>query len=265
MSDNSYGDPPITDALVVHDRDLEWTTVYSWMRDGVMNSAWPGQGKNVPPDGTEIGVKLINFPVGSVRAIMMKTSARTHPHGSYEDVLFYQIGGRRVQMCEDESGLLNPGDVSFEPHGVEHSMYQLIAGPFVEFALPAPVRTNGRPVWMKSSEAREIDCAVWSGGTAEGPDAYWAPSEAKRHVRRFFSFPGHDLIETKLPAGCPTIPRDDVHDTLFYVVSGRLLADIGGTVTPVETGDSLRAPKGVRYTFTATDDSVLIQAAARTL
>ena len=264
MSDSSYGDPAVTDSLVVHDRDLEWTTVYSWMRDGVMNSAWPGQGKNVPPDGTEIGVKLINFPVGAVRAIQMKTSARTHPHGSYEDVLFYQISGRRVQMCEDESGVVNPGDVSFEPHGVEHSTYQLIGGQFVEFALPAPVRDKGRPVWIKASEAREIDCAVWDGGYAEGPDAHWAPSGAKRHVRRVFSFPGHDLIETRLAAGCPTIPRNDVHDTLIYVVSGQLEADIGGTVTTVEAGDSLRVPQGTAYAFTATADCVLIQAAART-
>ena len=265
MSDSSYGEPPVTEALVVHDLDLEWTTVYSWMRDGVMNSAWPGQGKNVPPDGTEIGVKLITFPVGSVRAINLKTGARTHPHGSYEDVLFYQIGGRRVQMCEDESGTVNPGDVSFEPHGVEHSTYQLIGGRFVEFALPAPVRQQGRGVWMKSSEAREIECAVWAGGSAEGPDAHWAPSEAKRHVRRFFSFPGHDLIETRLPAGSPTIPRDDIHDTLFYVVSGSLQANLGGTTSAVEAGDSLRAPKGVTYAFTAKEDSVLIQAAARIL
>lgn len=265
MRNDNPADPPPADALVVHGRDVPQLTVYSWMRDGVMTSAWPGDGKEVPPDGTKIGVKIINFPIGSVREIYLETGARTHPHGSHEDVLFYQIGGRRVQMCEDESGTVDPGDVSFEPHGVEHATYQLIGGLFVEFALPAPRRDGGHGIWIKRADAPVVPCAVWDGGAAEGPDAYWAPAGAARHERRLFSFPGHDLIETRLPAGTRTAPRSEEHDTLFYVVVGRAEAEIDGVVTAVEAGDSLRAPRAAPYAFRALEDCVLIQAAARIL
>jgi len=267
MADASYGNPAITDALHVSGSTLPWETVHSWMRDGHMQTAWSGEGKNVPPDGTEITLKIIAFPVGSVREIVLKTGASTHHHGSYEDVLFYQIGGRRVQLCQDESGTLDAGDVSFEPHGVDHSTYQLIGGPFVEFALPAPERSGSeaRGLWIKASEAREIPCAVWDNGSAEGPDTYWAPSDAKRHTRHIFSVPGHDLIETRLPAGSPTAPRRDVHDTLFYVISGTAQVTIGDATFDAVAGDSLRAPAGSAYAFTATQDAVVIQAAARKL
>jgi quercetin dioxygenase-like cupin family protein len=268
MHNDNPGDPSPTQQLVVRGRDLPWLTVYSWARDGEMHSAWPGDGKDIPYDATEIGLKLVNFPIGSVRHIVLKTGARTHPHGSSEDVLFYQVDGRRVQMCEDESGIKNPGDVSFEPHGVQHSTYQLIGGLFVEFALPAPRRTGGRPVWIRASEARGIPCATWEGPDglrwAEGPDAYWSPTEAVPHVRRVFSFPGHDLVETVLPAGSRTPPRSDIHDTLFYVVRGRLRWLLGDCEI-VEAGDSLRAPAGAEYGLEAIEDAVIIQAAARLL
>jgi quercetin dioxygenase-like cupin family protein len=266
MQTDNPGDPPPTQSLVVRSRDIEWLTVHSWARNGAMQSAWPHDGKDIPEDATEIGVRLVNFPIGSVRHITLKTGARTHPHGSAEDVLFYQVTGRRVQMCEDESGTKSPGDVSFEPHGVEHSTYQLIGGLFVEFALPAPHRPGGRPVWLKASEAREIPCATWTGQTglewADGPEAHWAPASATRHLRRVFSFPGHDLIETVLHKGARTRPRCDVHDTLFYVVRGQLLWSVGETIE-VEEGDSLRAPAGQEYELEAITDAMVIQAAAR--
>ncbi|WP_404479928.1 cupin domain-containing protein [Novosphingobium sp. BL-52-GroH] len=269
MPDHHRGNPPPTDALFVPGSAGERVLVHSWMRDGHMQSAWPGDDTVVPPDGTPIHVKIINFPIGSVREVHLDTGARTHPHLGYEDVLFYQIGGRRVQMCEDETGRLDPGDVSFEPNGVEHSTYQLIAGLFVEFALPAPVRPGGRGSWLRADQARDVPCAVWSeDGTlrlADGPDAFWAPAEAQRHVRRVFSFPGHDLIETVLPASGRTAPRTEIHDTLFYVISGSGSMTIGESAFAVQAGDSLRAPAGTAYSIAAGDDVTLIQAAARLL
>jgi quercetin dioxygenase-like cupin family protein len=265
MHNDNPGDPPATQALVVHGRDVPRLVVHSWAREGHMHSVWPGDAIEVPPDGTRIGVKIINFPIGSVREIYLDTGARTHPHGSYEDVLFYQIDGRRVQMCEDQCGTVEAGDVSFEPHGVEHSTYQLVGGLFVEFALPAPERRGGRGVWIAASEARVVASAVVGDASLDGPEAYWAPHDAPRHERRVFSVPGHDLIETVLAAGGMTAPRREVHDTLFYVVRGSLSFRVGANSFAVEAGDSLRAPAGEAYAFVARDDCVVIQAAARAM
>ncbi|WP_336951608.1 cupin domain-containing protein [Sphingobium aromaticivastans] len=269
MPDHHRGKPPATEALFVPGTALERVRVHSWMRDGHMQSAWPGDTIDVPPDGTPIDVKIINFPIGSIREVHLASGVRTHPHGSYEDVLFYQIGGRRVQMCEEDSGTLNPGDVSFEPHGVEHSTYQLIGGLFVEFALPAPVREDGKGQWLRTDQARDIPCATWEEGgvlhCAEGPDAFWAPMGAHHYVRRLFAFPGHDLIETVLPTGGKTAPRSEANDILFYMIAGAGTMTIGDHDFRVQAGDSLRAPAGTSYMIEASDAITIIQAAARAL
>lgn len=269
MTDHYRGNPPPTDALFVPGAALERVLVHSWMRDEGMQSAWPGDDMPVPPDGTPIYVKIVNFPIGSMREVYLDAGARTHPHPSYEDVLFYQIGGRRVQMCEDETGTLNPGDASFEPHGVEHSTYQLRPGLFVEFALPAPVRPNGRGMWLSADEARVVPCAVWDEDGAcrfaDGPDAFWAPAQAHRHDRRVFAFPGHDLIETVLPAGGRTGRRTEVHDTLFYVIAGTGAMTIGETMFAIVAGDTLRAPATMAYAMQSDSGMTVIQTAARAL
>ena len=131
MSAYSPGDPPVTDKLIVHGRDVEQMTVYSWARDGTMHSAWPGEGKELPYDATKILVRIIAFPGASMREIYLEKGARTHPHDSYEAVLFYQISGRRVQMVNEHSFEVNPGDMTFEPAGVLHSTYQLVSGLFM--------------------------------------------------------------------------------------------------------------------------------------
>jgi quercetin dioxygenase-like cupin family protein len=269
MHNDNPADPAPTDALVVHEEDAEQMVVYSWARDGKMHSAWPHEDVEVPYDGTKIFVKIINFPIGSVREVFLETGARTHPHGSYEDVLFYQIGGKRVQMCETDAGQLLPGDASFEPHGVEHSTYQLIEGLFVEFALPAPQRVDGKGVWLRSDEARTIPCAVCEQGgsvmLAEGPEAHWAPESAQRYVRRIFAFPGHDLIETRLDAGIRSGERRYAHDTLLYVVSGKADFRVGGERFEVKARDTMRVPRGDAFEFVAREAFVVIEALARDL
>ncbi|MFM6831126.1 MAG: cupin domain-containing protein [Novosphingobium sp.] len=269
MTEHHHGNPPVTQALHVPANASDRVLVHSWMRDGAMQSAWPGDSIPVPPDGAPIHVRIINFPIGSIREVYLDAGVRTHPHPSYEDVLFYQITGRRVQMCEQDTGLLNPGDVSFEPNGVDHSTHQLIGGLFVEFALPAPVRQDGRGEWLRADQAREIACATWIDAgavqSAEGPDAFWAPDHAPRHTRRIFSFAGHDVIETVMPEGTYTAPRQECHDTLFYVVAGNGAVTIGDESHVLQTADSFRVPAAVRYAVQASGDLTFIQAAARPL
>lgn len=269
MTEHHHGNPPVTHALHVPASANERVLVHSWMRDGAMQSAWPGDPVPVPPDGAPIHVRIINFPIGSIREVYLDAGVRTHPHPSYEDVLFYQITGRRVQVCEQDTGLLDPGGVSFEPNGVDHSTHQLIGGLFVEFALPAPVRPDGHGAWRRADQAREIACATWVEDgvirSAEGPDAFWASPHAVRHTRRIFSFAGHDLIETVMPAGSFTLLRQDLHDTLFYVVAGNGAVTIGDEHHVLQSADSFRVPAAERYSVSASGDLRFIQAAARSL
>ena len=245
MSVDSPGEPQITHDLVVHRRDVPQLTVYSWSRDGTMNSAWPGDGKEVPVDGTEIKLRIVAFPGGSVREIFLDKEARTHPHPSYEDVIFYQLDGRRVQMCNERSRECNPGDACLEPVGVQHSTFQLIAGYFVEFAMPGPKLAEPEATWITAAEA--------------GPAT--APEGTPACLVKVFDLPGHPLVETRLARGATLLPRRDALEQMFYVVSGHLRVTLADTQDDVVTGDCMRSPAGSDYTFTALEDTVFIQTA----
>ena len=243
MSVDRSGEPEVTRQLVVHRHDLPQLTVYSWGRDGRMHSAWPGDGQVVPPDGTEIKLRIVAFPGGaSVREIWLDKEARTAPHPSYEDVLFYQIDGRRVQMCNEHSHEVNPGDACLEPCGVQHSTFQLIAGMFVEFALPAPPLPHGEATWITAAGARttlaQPGCTV-----------------------KTFDLPGHPLLETRLASGAAMPWRNEALDRLFYVISGRMRVTLGADADEVVAGDCVRCPAGSDFGCTALEDTHFIQTA----
>ncbi len=246
-----------------------------------MHSAWPGDGKEVPVDGTEIKLRIIAFPGGSVREIYLDKGARTHPHDSYEDVLFYQIDGRRVQMCKEHCHELNAGDATLEPAGIQHSTYQLVGGLFLEFAFPAPLQPAAEATWINADQAPTIEVAEWleDGKTVRvtSTDVLLAPLGAAHYSVRRFELPRYPLFETRIPQGTALLPRIDKVDQLLYVVSGKLnvtmnvtmngtmnvkSADRHGVIRDtVVTGDSLRSVAGHGYHFTALEDSVLVHTA----
>ena len=242
MSVDNPGEPEIRQELVVHRRDMPQLTVHSWSRDGTMLSAWPGDGKVPPVDACEIRLRIVAFPGGSVREIHLDKEARTHPHPSYEAVLFYQVDGRRVQMVNERSHEVNPGDACLQPTGVQHSTFQLIAGLFVEFAFPAPRLPGPEAIWITA-------------------DAVPAVESAPGVRVKTFAFPTYPLHETRLAAGAGVAARRDAADELFYVVSGRMTAAFGDTQVAVETGDCLRGLKGQGVGFVALEDAVFIRAA----
>ena len=254
MSVDSPGEPAITKDLVVHRRDVPQLTVYSWSRDGTMHSAWPGDGKEVPVDGTRIDLRIVAFPGGSIREIFLDKEARTHPHPSYETVLFYQVDGRRVQMCNERSHEVNPGDACLEPVGVQHSTFQLIAGTFVEFAMPALMLPNPEATWITAGEAGSGAAPPdWSGITVDGSPTC---------IVRTFDLPDHPLIETRLSEGATLPARRVARDQLFYVVRGRLRVKLADVDDEVFTGDCMCSPADSDYSFTALEDTVFIQTAA---
>ncbi len=255
MSVDRPGEPDVTEQLVVHRRDVPQLTVYSWARDGVMHSAWPGDGKQVPVDGTEIRLRIVAFPGGSVREIHLDKEARTHPHPSHEAVLFYQIDGRRVQMVNERSHEVNPGDACLQPTGVQHSTFQLIAGLFVEFALPAPLLPGPEATWITAAEAGAPVVPAWFGGAGD----------AGRCTVKTFALPGYPLHEVHLARGSVLAPRRLAVGQLFYVVAGRMAVMFAGVREEVRdevvTGDCMRGPAGCEVTFTALDDTVYLQTA----
>lgn len=242
MSVDSPGEPAITDQRVVHRRDVPQLTVYSWSRNGTMHSAWPDDGKEVPVDGCEIKLRIVAFPGGSVREIYLDKEARTHPHPSYEAVLFYQVDGRRVQMVNERSHELNPGDACLQPTGVQHSTFQLIGGLFVEFAFPAPLRPNPEAIWITAS------------------DASTSLIEVGRTLKTF-AFPGYPLYETRLAPGAAIAAQREASDQIYYVVSGRMNASLGDTHAEVGRGDCMHSRAGEVVAFTALEETVFIQAA----
>ncbi len=259
----------VTDKLIVHRRDNPQQTVYSWARDGKMLSAQAQDRNVVPIDGTEIHIRRIHFPGGWIREIHLNTSARTHPHDSYEDVLFYQIDGRRVQMCKEHSHEVNPGSVTLEPAGIEHSTYQLIGGLFLEFAFPAPPQPEAEATWIDRDQVQPIQIAEWMDGAklvrGFGDFTITAPAGAAFYSVRKFDLPRYPLFETSVPRGTELLPRKDLVDQLYYVVSGKLNATItapeGETRDEVVTGDSIRTVGGHSYQFVALEDSVLVHTA----
>ena len=254
MSVDRPGEPDVTEQLVVHRRDVPQLTVHSWSRDGVMHSAWPGDGKQVPVDGTKIHLRIVAFPGGSVREIHLDKEARTHPHLSYEAVLFYQIDGRRVQMVNERSHELNPGDACLQPTGVQHSTFQLIGGLFVEFALPAPLLPDPEATWITAAEA----------GAPTVPSWFAAAGNAGSCTVRTFDLPGYPLHEIHLSRGSVMAPRREALEQMFYVVKGSMNATLADTRATVVTGDCMRCPPGRDFGFTALDDTVFIHTAVPT-
>ena len=259
------GKPPATHQLIIHGRDMEQKTVYSWARNGHMHSTRSEVHAEIPYDATEIKVKLFTFACGIVREIYLAKGARTHPHGSYDAVLFYQVDGRRVQVVNEHSFEVNPGDVTLEPCGVLHSTHQLIGGLFIEFALPAATQPNAEATWMTAAQAETAHIAEWLDDgkliRATGENAAAAPPDAARYRLRVYPLPGYTLIETTLAMGTVIPPRPCAVDQLFYVVKGKLQVSIADTRDEVVTGDAMHSLAGRGYSFTAAEDTVFLQTA----
>lgn len=258
------GMPPRTDALIVHPSDYPILQVHSWERNGKFFSAFPGDPTEVPYDAAEINVRPYYFPEGSVREITMKAGTRTHPNSAHEDILFYQVSGRRVQVINDDSFQINPGDASLQIAGVRKRMDQLIEGVFVEFAVVRPATPGAEGMMIKAADAVETAVAEWSEGgktvVRREANASSAPRTASRYTVRSFAFPNHELTEVRLPKGATMASQTSDDIRYFYVVSGQLRATIGDTQDIAEARAAMRAPAGVGHGFEALEDTVLLYA-----
>jgi mannose-6-phosphate isomerase-like protein (cupin superfamily) len=257
---------PVND-YILHARDVPMQAVYSWERDGAFFSVYPDEpDKEKPPyDATEIFVRLYPFPGAMVREIYLDARSRTHHHISVEDILFYQVSGRRVQIVNERSREVNAGDASLQISGVWKRVDQIIPGTFVEFSMERPAKEGAEATWMAADEALVQPMAEWTRDgksyVFQGVAAASAPPFASRYQIKTFLMQGYKLHELRLPKGATVGPRTYSVDTVFYVVEGRMKAMIGEVTDEVEKSDAMRAPGGVSQAFEALEDTVLLYAA----
>jgi quercetin dioxygenase-like cupin family protein len=237
--------PPVTKDVIVHAKDRPMMTVYSWARNGKFTSAFPGDKIEVPYDAAKIDVRIVPFANGMVRLIHFDAGVRTHPNVAHEDILFYQITGRRVQIINDRSSEVNPGDASIQISGVRKRQDQIIAGDMVEFAMPRPKRTDGEGIWVKAGDVQPVQVRDPSGST---------------YPTKTFKLDRYEMHEVRLAKGDKMAPRTQTDDTYFFVASGKLNATIGATKGVAETYDVMQAPAGTPFGFEAAEDTLLVYA-----
>ena len=256
---------PVAD-YILHARDTPMQKVYSWERNGAFFSVYPDEpDKEKPPyDATEIFVRLYPFPGAMVREIYLDARSRTHHHISTEDILFYQVSGRRVQIVNERSREVNAGDASLQISGVWKRVDQIIPGVFIEFSMERPLKEGAEATWVVANEAVVLPVAEWTKDgksyVVQGVAAAAAPPYASRYKIKTFQMQGYKLHEVRLPKGATIGPRTYSVDTAFYVVKGRMKAEIGEVRDDVETSDAMRAPGGVAQSFEAMEDTVFLYA-----
>ena len=250
----------VTDKYVVHRTEVPQLIVRSWERNGEFTSAWPGEKKEVPYDAAEIHLRRFAYPGIDIREIFLPTDTRTSNHQGYEDIVFYQLDGERVQFVEGASRHTSPGDVAFHPSGAYHYTVQITGGTFVEFALQRP-KIEGHAIWIPQFDVRLLDTAEWMENgklvVAQTKALAAAPAAASKYKVRAFYVPGYRFLEYHLPKGAKLPERASVTDDLFYVVQGALKVSVGGTKAEVVSGDTMRAPAGKPYSFEASEGTVL--------
>jgi quercetin dioxygenase-like cupin family protein len=250
-----------TDKMVLHGKDVAQTDVYEWERDGVRYNAWPGDGNTPPYDAALLKLRVFSFPTGMIRELFYQKGTRTPPHVSAEDIVMYGISGKRVQIVNDSSHELDPGDVSFHPFGVNHHSESIVAGTQLEFAFPGKLGPGPQAIWISGKDTPEIQAAAWLRDgkqvTAHGDDLKNVPAGASRYSAKIFKFPTVALIEIHLPKGVVTFQHSDDVAGLVYVVKGRLKVHVGAVDDEVTAGDAVYEPAGIAYRFEAIDDVVL--------
>ena len=67
------------------------------------------------------------------------------------------------------------------------------------------------------------------------------------------------MIKMHLPAGAGSPPHTHEHESLCYVVSGRVKVVIEGESYVLEAGDVCRHPEGVVHGIEGLDDSIVLE------
>jgi len=67
------------------------------------------------------------------------------------------------------------------------------------------------------------------------------------------------LLEVQLSAGVASPPHAHDHESLIYVVKGKLRSEVGDTTLVLGPGDACRHPRGVSHFVEALEESTFVE------
>jgi quercetin dioxygenase-like cupin family protein len=108
---------------------------------------------------------------------------------------------------------------------------------------------------LPMSNAMASDAKVIRVGTLEGKPVYGGELEVKLRVS------GEEMIllEIFYAAGVGTPLHSHTHESVIYLVSGKLKGTIAGKDVTMLPGDTCRHPAGVLHSVEALEDSVIME------
>ena len=103
--------------------------------------------------------------------------------------------------------------------------------------------------------AAASDAKVIRVSTLEGKPVYGGELEVKLRV----SGDEMILLEIFYAKGVGTPPHSHTHESVIYLVSGKLKGTIDGKAVTMLPGDTCRHPAGVLHSVEALEDSVILE------
>jgi len=115
---------------------------------------------------------------------------------------------------------------------------------------------------FQSKDQSTIQAALWEENgqpmIARGTEAVSsAPSEAIRVTVRIFGTTG--IREVIIPGGSKFLPPKGPNDTVVYLLSGRMTATLGDTVSELVPGDVLQKSGSAYNVYEFHEDSVIVE------
>ena len=68
-----------------------------------------------------------------------------------------------------------------------------------------------------------------------------------------------NMLEIRYPAGSSSPPHAHQHESVCYVISGRIKGTIEGESVILNPGDACRHPEGVEHSVEALEDSLILE------
>ena len=106
-----------------------------------------------------------------------------------------------------------------------------------------------RPIATKSADAQRVDVKVVNGKVLDQPGA----------LRQFPRGDDMMMVEVTVPKGFATPPHKHDHETICYLVKGKIEVEIGGEKAILHAGDQYLHQKGVMHGMQVLEDSVWLE------